>query len=95
MFVVANAPVSNLENQLISSGFVRCAAPALFHVPLHEVHRAAPVRRCGMIGMMMMLYLFTTVPHPHGHWQLQEILGDADVIYYMNRNRLPVIGTAS
>ena len=22
------------------------------------------------------LYLFTTVPHPHGHWQLQELLGN-------------------
>ena len=25
---------------------------------------------------MMMMYLFTTVPHPHGHWQLQELLGN-------------------
>ena len=24
----------------------------------------------------MMMYLFTTVPHPHGHWQLQELLGN-------------------
>ena len=23
-----------------------------------------------------MMYLFTTVPHPHGHWQLQELLGN-------------------
>ena len=23
----------------------------------------------------VMMHLFTTVPHPHGHWQLQEILG--------------------
>ena len=22
------------------------------------------------------VYLCTTVPHPHGHWQLQELLGD-------------------
>ena len=22
------------------------------------------------------MYLFTTVPHPHGHWQLQELLGN-------------------
>ena len=21
------------------------------------------------------MYLFTTVPHPHGHWQLQELFG--------------------
>ena len=30
-------------------------------------------------GMMMMMYLFTTVPHPHGHWQLQELLGNEKV----------------
>ena len=24
----------------------------------------------------MMMYLFTTVPDPHGHWQLQELLGN-------------------
>ena len=24
----------------------------------------------------MMMYLLTTVPHPHGHWQLQELLGN-------------------
>ena len=24
------------------------------------------------------MYLFTTVPHPHGHWQLQELLGNAE-----------------
>ena len=23
------------------------------------------------------MYLFTTVPHPHGHWQLQELLGNS------------------
>ena len=23
-----------------------------------------------------MMYLFTTVPHPHGHWQLKELLGN-------------------
>ena len=23
----------------------------------------------------MMMYLFTTVKHPDGHWQLQELLG--------------------
>ena len=28
----------------------------------------------------MMMYLFTTVPHPHGHWQLQELLGNGCVI---------------
>ena len=22
-----------------------------------------------------MMHLFTTVPHPHGHWPLQELLG--------------------
>ena len=22
------------------------------------------------------MYLVTTVPHPHGHWQLQELLGN-------------------
>ena len=25
---------------------------------------------------MMMMYLFTTVQHPHGHWQLRELLGN-------------------
>ena len=25
---------------------------------------------------LFMMYLFTTVPHPHGHWQLQELLGN-------------------
>ena len=23
-----------------------------------------------------MMYLFTIVPHPHGHWQPQELLGN-------------------
>ena len=27
------------------------------------------------------MYLFTTVPHPHGHWQLQELLGNRHVLY--------------
>ena len=26
-------------------------------------------------GCFICMYLFTTVPHPHGHWQLQELLG--------------------
>ena len=26
--------------------------------------------------IMIMMYLFKTVPHPHGHWQLQEPLGN-------------------
>ena len=30
---------------------------------------------------MMMMYLFTTVPHPHGHWQLQELLGNQEQYY--------------
>ena len=28
------------------------------------------------MDLMMLMYLFTTVPHPHGHWQLQELLGN-------------------
>ena len=31
--------------------------------------------------MMMMMYLFTTVPHPHGHWQLQELLGNQYIVF--------------
>ena len=27
------------------------------------------------------MYLFTTVPHPHGHWQLQELLGNIFAIW--------------
>ena len=27
------------------------------------------------------MYLFTTVPHAHGHWQLHELLGNR----YINR----------
>ena len=26
------------------------------------------------------MYRFTTVPHPHGHWQLQELLGNTGVL---------------
>ena len=49
--------------------------------------------------MMMIMYLFTTVPHPHGHWQLQELLGNhyyyilllyyyymCDIIIYLYRH---------
>ena len=25
------------------------------------------------------MYLFTTVPYPHGHWQLQELLGNTSL----------------
>ena len=38
----------------------------------------------------MMMYLFTTVPHPHGHWQLQELLGNqgrCDPVNLLNYNR--------
>ena len=34
---------------------------------------------------MMMMYLFTTVPHPHGHWQLQELLGNQCYHYHYLR----------
>ena len=27
------------------------------------------------------IYLFTTVPHPHGHWQIQELLGNMKDVY--------------
>ena len=30
----------------------------------------------GTLYLFAMMYLFTTVPHPHGHWQLQELLGN-------------------
>ena len=26
------------------------------------------------------MYLLTTLPHPHGHWQLQELLGNHLVV---------------
>ena len=29
-----------------------------------------------------MMYLFTIVPHPHGHWQLQELPGNQCLLYY-------------
>ena len=29
-----------------------------------------------------MVYLFTTVPHQHGHWQLQELLGYVCIMQY-------------
>ena len=32
-----------------------------------------------------MMYLFTTVPHPHGHWQLQELLGNQCYHYHYLR----------
>ena len=38
-----------------------------------------PVREAGdnkNILPYVMMYLFTTVPHPHGHWQLQDLLGN-------------------
>ena len=34
------------------------------------------------VMMMMTMYLFTTVPHPHGHWQLQELLGNNVHVFY-------------
>ena len=30
------------------------------------------------LHIMTLMYLFTTVPHPHGHWQLQELLGNRE-----------------
>ena len=27
-----------------------------------------------------MMYRITTVPHPHGHWQLQELLGNHSIL---------------
>ena len=27
------------------------------------------------------MYLFPTVPHPHGHWQLQELLGNLNDLH--------------
>ena len=54
----------------LQADFVQCAAAPIIHVPVREVHRAAPVRRC------------------KGH-------SDADVIYNLNRTRLPVIDTES
>ena len=30
-----------------------------------------------------MMYLFTTVPHPHGYWQLQELLKNIQHLYNM------------
>ena len=39
---------------------------------------------------MMILYLFTTVPHPHGHWQLQELLGKSDTCTYEDLELLSV-----
>ena len=50
------------------SGFVRCTAPALFHVPIREVRHAGAAVRTD---------------------------SDADVVYYLNRTRLPVIGNES
>ena len=34
------------------------------------------------------LYLFSTVPHPHGHWQLQALLGNLNksVYTYIHKN---------
>ena len=33
---------------------------------------------------LMMMLLFTTVTHPHGHWQLQELLGNTMHVYHVN-----------
>ena len=31
--------------------------------------------------MYVCMYMFTTLPHPHGHWQIQELLGNyCDVV---------------
>ena len=32
------------------------------------------------IVIKYMMYLFITVPHPHGHWQLQKLLGNNYVV---------------
>ena len=45
----------------------------------HSMHAFFGVALGGQIMMMMMIYLFTKVLHPHEDWQLQEPLG-----IYMN-----------
>ena len=30
----------------------------------------------------MCIYVFLTLPLPHGHWQLQELLENRDVVVY-------------
>ena len=37
---------------------------------------------------LFLMYLFTTVPHPHGHWQLQELLGNQTVTGNVNIRKL-------
>ena len=32
------------------------------------------------------MYLFTTEPHPHGHWQLQELLGNRNTLVNTERS---------
>ena len=41
--------------------------------------------------MLVCMYLFTTLPHPQGHWQLQELLGNQ--CHHQNllfENNLPI-----
>ena len=35
-----------------------------------------PLQQKFLVTMFVQMYHFTTVSHPHGHWQLQELLGN-------------------
>ena len=42
--------------------------------------------------LFLMMYLFTTVPRPHGHWQLQELLGNqCDHYHYLRLAYLVIL----
>ena len=38
------------------------------------------IKVCAILSLVT--YLFATVPHPHGHWQLQELLGNQCYHYH-------------
>ena len=44
-------------------------------LPVYE-HLTYISARLSTVIQYVCTYLFTTLPHPHGHWQLQELLGN-------------------
>ena len=59
-----------------------CSKLCVFQTRFHpnnvsfDVVRMVDVRSDTTDRSDVMMYLFTTVPHPHGHWRLKELLGN-------------------
>ena len=50
--------------------------PELYHEIITVTIRTGHLSLFQVPRFMMMLYLFITVPHLHGHWQLEKLLGN-------------------